>query len=123
VNEQGIKRIVIDGMTNHGLSGAPVVYCDMNQLQTWVFKVAGVAVAFKNDAARVLKRLAEIKPEELTQDDRDKGNFVVQDGHLYRAEDVGESVNLNTGIVIYPDSTETRKIPLRIPHGSILLPV
>ena len=25
--------------------------------------------------------------------------------------------------LVYPDSTETRKIPLRIPHGSILLPV
>jgi hypothetical protein len=100
VNEQGVSQIVVDGMTNHGLSGAPVVYRDLNQQTSWVFKVAGVAVAFRQDAARVLRRLETIKPEEVTTEDQANGKVVLQDGRWFRAEDAGESVNLNTGIVV-----------------------
>lgn len=100
IHEQGVSRIVVDAMTNHGLSGAPVIYRDLDQQSSWVFRVAGVAVAFKRDATRVLRRLGEVKADEITQEEISKDRVVLQDGHWFRAEDAGESVYLNTGIVI-----------------------
>jgi hypothetical protein len=100
IEEQGVSRIVVDGMTSHGLSGAPLVYRDLKQQSSWVFRVAGVAIGFKRDAARVLRRLGEVRPDEVTQEDKAKDKVVLQDGHWFKAEDAGESVYLNTGIVI-----------------------
>jgi len=103
--ENGVSIIAIDGMNNHGLSGAPVVYRDLNQ-GALVLKVAGVVSGFRTDAARVLRRLEEIDPKTVAPEDVANNRAVLQDGHWYRAEDAGESVNLNTGIVISDDISQ-----------------
>jgi len=99
INNAGTSVMIIDGMVNHGLSGAPVVYRDLNQ-QGNVFKIAAVVQGFKNDGARVLQREQEVDPKIVTPEGVNRGEFVQQDGHWYQAKDAGESVNLNTGIGI-----------------------
>lgn len=73
-------------MTNPGLSGAPVVFRDIDREPDWIFKVAGVAVGFHSEAARVLRRLGEMKPEEVKPDDVTKGKAIFQDGHWYNTK-------------------------------------
>jgi hypothetical protein len=98
--EHNMQRILLDGYNNPGFSGSPLVFRDLSQNNSNgpVFKVAAVIVAYEAYTSPVMKKL-EIQEKEITADDRAKNDVVkTPDGRLYRLEDTGQLVQLNTGI-------------------------
>lgn len=95
--ERKAQRILLDGYNNPGFSGSPLTYRDLNQ-SGLVFKVAGVIVSYESYESPVLKR-TEIQENEITAQDRAQNRVLhAPGGKIYRMEDVGQFVQLNTGI-------------------------
>ncbi|MBZ5515169.1 MAG: serine protease [Acidobacteriia bacterium] len=95
-------RIVLDGYNNPGFSGSPVVFRDLSQ-SGLVYKVAAVLVGFKPEGGPV-RKAQEIRPEQLTPEDRAQSRIVEYQGRLLRlGEETGNFVRLNTGIAISYD--------------------
>jgi hypothetical protein len=90
--------IDLDGYNNPGFSGAPVVWRDPQQAGL-TYRVVGVISGFIHDAGPVVRKTQEIRAEQVTQEDLQKGRVVgTLDGKLYRVEDTDQIVKLNTGI-------------------------
>lgn len=93
------QAIKLDGYNNPGFSGSPLVFRDLSQAGL-VYKVAGVVVNFLYDATPVVRKKEEIRRDQVTPDDLQRGDVVqtITDGKLYRVEDTNQLVKLNTGI-------------------------
>ena len=99
VEENGARKIFLDGHNNFGFSGGPIVYRDLNQGGV-VFKVAAVVSGFQPELTDVLKP-EKIESEQITDDDRARGTIVDQpDGTHLKLKPTGDVVQLNTGIVV-----------------------
>lgn len=88
--------ILLDGYNNHGFSGAPIVYKDLDQPNDWVFHVFGVVSGFVPELAPVVKP-DPIKPREDTSKVEAWRLQLTDRGKILR--DTGRFVPLNTGIV------------------------
>ncbi len=86
--------IFLDGLNNHGFSGAPIVYRDLDQMNDWVFHVLGVVSGFVPELVSVVK-FDEIKQGENLSE--------VESWRLQTPKkilrDTDKLVPLNTGIV------------------------
>ena len=97
MEHDGVRVIYLDGHNNPGLSGAPVVYRNLNERLT-VFKVLAVVSGYESDLTPVLEP-EEIKREAIKATDVARGRIVEQDGKIFRLKDTGHRVQANTGIV------------------------
>jgi hypothetical protein len=95
--DRNMQRILLDGYNNPGFSGSPLVFRDWNQSGV-VLKVAGVIVSFESSLSPVMKKI-KIQENQITLEDREQNRvFRTNDGQVYRLEDTGQLVRLNTGI-------------------------
>jgi hypothetical protein len=94
----GEMAIYLDGHNNPGFSGGPIVFRDLSQNNTWVFKVVGVVSGYQPELTPVLKPV-KIKPnDDLSKVDGWRIKTV--DGQKVRYEDTDQMVSTNTGIVV-----------------------
>lgn len=91
------QRIMLDGINNEGFSGSPVVFRDFS-LPGYVFKVAGVIVAYEAQTVPVYSKI-EIKEQDIAPADIEQ-QLIMRglDGKAYRLKDTGQVVKSNTGI-------------------------
>ena len=89
--------IFLDGHNNPGFSGGPVVFRDFGQ-SGYVMKVLGVVSGFPAEYTPVFEK-KEIKPNEITSDDLQKGKIIAEKGKIFRLYDTSYVVPVNTGIV------------------------
>jgi S1-C subfamily serine protease len=95
--ERNMQRLLLDGYNNPGFSGSPLVWRDLSQ-SGLVLKVAGVIASYESNVSPVLKK-TEIQENQITAEDRTQNRVLrTTDGHIYRLEDTGNLVQLNTGI-------------------------
>jgi len=92
-------RLFVDGNNNPGFSGSPIVYRDLSHPNEIIFKVAGVISGFQNQPLPVL-RPTEIRPDQITPEDRAASRLMESNGKVFRLLDTGTVVQSNTGIVI-----------------------
>jgi len=114
--ERNMQRILLDGYNNPGFSGSPMVFRDLNQ-SGLVFKVAGVIVSYESYTSPVLKKL-EIQENQITAEDRAPNRVLrTPDGRVYRLEDTGQLVQLNTGIATAWDISSAVDLIRKHPIG------
>jgi len=94
-------QFVLDGFNNHGFSGSPFVYSDLNSPQHdgGANIVAGVIVNYKPETAPVQKPVP-IMAWEATQQDQENANIIHNsNGDYYRLVDTGFFVKSNSGLI------------------------
>jgi hypothetical protein len=95
--ERKMQRILLDGYNNPGFSGSPLVFYDWNQ-SGLPLKVAGVIVSFESSLSPVMEKIM-IHENQITPADRAENRVLrADDGQVYRLQDTGQLVRLNTGI-------------------------
>jgi hypothetical protein len=88
---------MLDGYNNPGFSGSPLVIRDVTKSGV-VYKVAGVVVSFRFEAAPVLKT-EEVAQNQITPNDITQSRILEYDGKLFRiTQETTDFVKLNTGI-------------------------
>ena len=96
-NDHGAGVIFLDGQSNPGFSGAPVVYHDLVK-NDGPYKLLAVVSGFRFDRSRVLKPV-EISADAVKPEDRARGRIVSKNGHLYKLTETEDLVDFNTGII------------------------
>lgn len=95
--DRKMQRILLDAFINPGISGSPVVFQDLRQ-SVRTFRVAGVMVSFESSLSSVMKKI-KIQENQITAEDRAQNRVLrTDDGQVYRLEDTGQLVRLNTGM-------------------------
>ncbi len=89
--------ILLDGRSNFGFSGAPIIFKDIYRGD--IYKVAGVIAGFQPDLVPVTTPI-EIQPGEDIGQIEQWRVITLPNGHKARLKDTDQIVPTNTGIVI-----------------------